>query len=666
MQKQNIGKTISPWTIILLIVLALVIFIPAVNEYFSARQDMVRLWHEQGALLSETIFRSADKIAAFDEQAEHMTAQRMQDAAFFIRQIDSINYPATREVRRYARMQAHLLPLFFRQDGSPQVTPRNKRFNYYIQRLRQLFPQIPPGLPFFRIPPDFLNSDERTGIVIRRNNNHGYIVLIRLRPSEKRSVSARRHLKGWLHHLTDKPSIRYIVLLRAGKIFAKSGQSPDSFPPSFQPQPSWTIRKQNDQSIFEYVQGYPAGLQVVIGFASTALDRLQRNLIQRLVISSLFFLLLGSFVVVYLLKKDHYAFLKSRYARVSAYNAAILENMEEGIIVMESDRSLSVMNPAASRMFDLPLSESDAVRIEAFQSRLPAEIVERLKTFSTIEGLPFSLNTPKAETQIEIYAKKVAFDRQDEQDQRHIYIIIFRNISAQTELENFRRRRSKLAAMGELASRVAHEIRNPLNGISVLAQRIQREYKPQQNTEEFENMTRSIRDESNRINEIIEAFLLYARAPKLNLEPLELSKWLQNSTPVFSAMGPLQVQTETDKPCTVLADAAQLKQVLINLIRNALEAGTEQNTVILSLHCSEGEVQIRIEDTGTGIPDSLQDKIFDLYFSTRENGSGLGLSIVEKIISAHNGSVRFESPYRCNEIIQQGTRFEIILPKINE
>ncbi len=664
MKIKNTIKSISPWTIILLSVLALIIFIPAISEYISVKKDMVDLWHQQGELLSETILRSADKISAFDEQARMLDRRRLEDMAFYIRQLDSLNYPNTRLVRRYARMHARLLVLAFNAKKQLVTQPHNRRFDTELKRLKQLLRQMPAEHLVWPIPENFFDSQKRSGFIIRRSNHKGFLVLLTapLAPSSGVRVgSSRRHLSTWMEHLTERPSIRYIFLLRHNHVMAQNGPVPE-ISVNAPIQPGWKIRELKDQSVFEFVRGTPGQLQVIIGFASTALDRLQYNLIRRLITNSIILLLLGSILIIYLIRKDHYAFLKTRYARISAYNASILEHMEEGLLLMEDDFTFSVINPAAARLFSLPDSATESVSIDVLSPFFSAEILNRLRAFENIDGLTVKILDSKQ--LIQINAKPVEFDPGDtKHSKRRIYIIIVRDVTAQTELEQIRSRRSKLTAMGELASRVAHEIRNPLNGISVLAQRIQREFRPDSGTEEFEKMTASIRDESNRINEIIEAFLRYARTPELRPVSVNLVDWLRENAPVFQSTGNVQLSELPSGPCPVLADSDQLKQALLNLVKNAVEATSDSKPVTIRLHYTVDECSIRVEDLGPGISKEEREHIFDLYFSTKANGSGLGLSIVEKIISAHNGHVKLTSPYRPDG--SSGTRVEIILPKQN-
>ena len=174
------------------------------------------------------------------------------------------------------------------------------------------------------------------------------------------------------------------------------------------------------------------------------------------------------------------------------------------------------MNQAAFRLLGVPDKTKLDTLISNLHTPFTAEILKAFSNFQTISEIAITLT--ELNKSLELLVSAQAVDLENTELKQQIYIILIRDNTMQRELEQIRSRRSKLIAMGELASRVAHEIRNPLNGISVLAQRIQKEFKPAQEQTEFKRMTQSIRSESDRINEIIEAFLQYARTPDLKMK----------------------------------------------------------------------------------------------------------------------------------------------------
>lgn len=656
MKHSHFTKILTPWTIILLLLLALIIFIPAVGEYFSGKQTLVQLWDQQGLLLSETILRSADKIFAFDRETTQNKKERMLDMGRYIREIDSLNYPDSRPLRQFARREGRFFALILNSRGQIVNLRKNifikttaKKFRAYLRTAHlqgpvSLWPELPG----------------QNTVVVQRSQGHGYILLMqRLQPSRRAEVN-QRHLNGWMERLTRHPAIQYILLRQDSTILASSGLLPKSIVAELSVLPQGTIRQTSGGRVFEYSRSAPGGLQVVIGIPALALEKLQTSLIRRLLINSLILLLLGSLLVIYLIKKQNYSFLQNQYAHIQTYNKSVLENIDEGIIVLNQDRTISVFNLAAAKCLGISIETATGKKISELKTALSPKLTASFSTFESLNEIPEHIQSGGVKYDLLISAN-AAHIKEDEGNQQ-IYIILLRDNTLQRELEDFRNRRSKLTAMGELASRVAHEIRNPLNGIAVLAQRIQKEFKPVNDAGEFRRMAQSIRSESDRINEIIEAFLFYARSPELKIRETALETWIADAAPLFEALGPVIVEQPRRISVPVKIDPDQMKQVLINLVKNAVEASPEGEHVQVRFGQEGGQIYIWVEDRGTGIAEKEKEHVFDLYFSTKKRGSGLGLSIVEKIISAHGGKVRFESPYRKDGKSIAGTRFEITLP----
>ncbi len=660
MKQSSFSKALSPWTIILLILLALIIFIPAVGEYFSSRQTLMQLWNQQGQLLSETILRSADKISAFDRQTKLNKKERMLDLGHYIREIDSLNYPDPRPVHHFARREAQVLALIMDAKGRVK-NPRNSMFIKKVaKKLRTYIHSVAGKKRVSLLPGDVLKKDAGNGVIVQRSQNHGYIFLLQSLQQNRRIQANKRHLVGWMERLSAHPAIQYILLLQDSTTLASSGMLPKNIIAESSPIAQGTIRQTSGGRIFEYSRSAPEGLRVIIGIPARAMEKLQASLIRRLLINSIILLLLGSLLVIYLIKKQNYSFLQKQYAHIQTYNKSVLENIDEGIIVLNQDRTISVFNLAAAKRLQISVEETIGKKITDLNTTLKANLLSSFSSFETLNEVPWQIHNGGSKYELLISANAVNI-KENEGDQQ-IYIILLRDNTLQRELQDFRNRKSKLQAMGGLASRVAHEIRNPLNGIAMLAQRVQREFKPQNETEDFLRMTQSIRNESNRINEIIEAFLFYARSPELKLKEMPLAAWVEEAAPLLEALGPVTIAKADNAAANVKIDPAQMKQALINLVKNAVESSPKEETVRVYFEKKEEQVCIRVEDQGSGINEDNREQVFDLYFSTKERGSGLGLSIVEKIISAHGGTVRFESPYVNDGKTISGTRFEINLP----
>jgi len=222
----------------------------------------------------------------------------------------------------------------------------------------------------------------------------------------------------------------------------------------------------------------------------------------------------------------------------------------------------------------------------------------------------------------------------------------------------------QLAHFGQLAAGLAHEIRNPLTAISARLYVLQKAL-AEGSPEHRDSMV--IRDEMHRLDRIVQDFLTLARpaTPKLaamSADPL-LSKLRDLLAPLYAARS-IELKLDAVEPAPFRADEAQLKQVLINLVRNAAESMEGQGTITLRarkdrlrLRAKTSDViAIEVEDTGTGIQPEVADRLFIPFFSTKEGGTGLGLAIAARIVNQHGGELTFETR------LDHGTTFKILLP----
>jgi signal transduction histidine kinase len=218
----------------------------------------------------------------------------------------------------------------------------------------------------------------------------------------------------------------------------------------------------------------------------------------------------------------------------------------------------------------------------------------------------------------------------------------------------------RLSAMGNLAATVAHEIRNPLNAISMGLQRLKAEFRPTQDEDQYSRFIELTQSEVHRLNSIVEQFLSLARPLDLKPEALDVEAVL-NELATFVEVDAKRSHVEINVKAAphlppLKADRNYLKQLLLNLILNGVQAMPEGGTLTLEAGRSNSHLSLWVTDTGIGIPEEMLPKIFEPYFTSKSNGSGLGLAIARRIAEAHGGTLTVESE------VGNGSRFQASLP----
>jgi signal transduction histidine kinase len=238
-----------------------------------------------------------------------------------------------------------------------------------------------------------------------------------------------------------------------------------------------------------------------------------------------------------------------------------------------------------------------------------------------------------------------------------------RNAERVEEMEKQLQQAERLSALGQLAAGVAHEIRNPLNAISMASQRVRREYMPadEKKKKGFYHITGIIRDEIQRLNGIIEEFATFFRSRRLELSDHSVGYVLEKIISLMEEEATsrgIRVEARyNDRNIMVPMDMDKMKQALYNILKNAMESISGEGTISVVVEPNgRDKMSIRISDTGSGLTSAEIDRIFNPEYTTKEKGLGLGLPLAYEIIKGHNGEIQVEST------IDSGTTFEILLP----
>ncbi len=412
------------------------------------------------------------------------------------------------------------------------------------------------------------------------------------------------------------------------------------------------------EEIFEVVIPFaPQGMTLGLLRIGLSLDELraqeQRGRLQ-VALLVLLLLILGAVGTGAVIVRQNLALLSDAYANIQTYSSRILAQMTDAVVATDPAGTIEVFNQAAEALFGV---EGEQVRGQRLRDVWPHEAVGRALAGEELVGLACRFTDARGRERTLSLSSAQVYNASDEVE---TIVLVIQDLSEKVALEADLRRRDRLASMGALASGVAHEVRNPLNAISVIVQRLRREFTPRADEGEYRQLTQIVGGEVERVNRIIQQFLELARPRALAKTRVALASILERAAetvePQMLAAG-LRLERDFAGVGEAQVDADQLHQALLNLLVNAVEATDEGHIRLATRSLPEGWVEIGVADTGPGIPAENVERIFDLYFTTKAAGAGLGLSLVHRIVAEHGGRVEVQSDRGA------GARFVILLPR---
>lgn len=336
------------------------------------------------------------------------------------------------------------------------------------------------------------------------------------------------------------------------------------------------------------------------------------------------------------------------------YMEVVLKNVSAGVITLDAEGVITTFNTSAERMLNLNavdiLNAHYKELLVADHLRFAEDIMERISTMreKALE-IPLRVTVNGQPKTFLVYVNAL----KDEQDGPMGIVMVFDDL---TELEKAQR----MAAWREVARRIAHEVKNPLTPISLSAQRLKRRYSERINESVFDECTQMIIDHVGLIRNLVNEFSTFARFPTANPKPCQLGPIIEETVSLYNEGHPnvvFEVRVGADLPEMNL-DRQQLKQAMINLVDNAVAAVRNRGHIAISASYDPILKLVRIEvaDDGTGIADTDKIRLFEPNFSTKRAGMGLGLTIVNSIVTDHNGMIRVQ------DNLPKGAKFVIELP----
>ena len=345
-----------------------------------------------------------------------------------------------------------------------------------------------------------------------------------------------------------------------------------------------------------------------------------------------------------------------------AFYQHIVDGMRNGVLAITRDGTLALINDVACETLGLTEAQCQLGRPIADAFKDQPEILFVLADVFERDHLQ-----NRAEMRLKPSGKVIGYTLSHITDDKGALVgasMFFKDLTRVEQLNERERLRDRLVAIGELAAVFAHEVKNPLAGIEVMAGHLRRKVG---DAPEALKVLGDIIGEAKMANAIVQEVLDFVRPIRLQVEPTLLCDAVQAAVQHADAKGRRgNIDVETRVPPTLphlRADKHQLTQVLTNLIVNAYEAldGTGHVTVTASeTRLQDGAggrdaILVEVADDGPGIPADVREKVFEVFFTTKAKGSGLGLAIVKRIVDAHDGRLDLQTS-------PEGTRVRVTLP----
>ncbi|KPL14746.1 MAG: hypothetical protein AMS23_00250 [Bacteroides sp. SM1_62] len=649
------------------IILAILMFSSALIELYQSKIELLELMSEQAHSLLESLTIASDNALRVNDYLEKTYKERLLNNANLIKTLYEDSKISDSFLQDIAeKNNIYRINIFNRLGRKIYTSHAREHFDLpdktTPERILEpifagLMDTIIIGIKEARYEPGFrysvaLAARDRSAIIVNLDAQE----LIEYRTKSGFGVLLRR--------IIQNPGIVFAALQDTNTILAASGnvrQLEAIKNSAFLDQAlndslfSTRIATFDTLEIFEAVhpfihQNVKIGL-FRLGISLDPVTAINTRIYRRLIIISVVLFAIASIMFTIIFVRQRYDLLRKQYQEVETYSSNIIHHVSDAIIVLDERHGIKIFNTAAQRLFGKAVKDVLSKPLNHVLSNDSCQrILHKATSMQQIEC------TIKRQKKYFLISKSTISDSNEMEN----IILVIRDLTQQRKMEAQIQRKERLSAMGELASGVAHEIRNPLNTIGTIIQQLDKDFSPSENHEEYHKLAQLVYQEVRRINETVQDFLNFSRPEPINpgrFSLQDLFNYLKQQYSTLLQEHKITMKINLKWHGEVFWDRKQIQQVFMNLIQNAVDAIDQNGLIALTVNsAADNELEIVFSDNGPGIDENIRSKIFNLYYTTKPKGTGIGLSIVQRIIYEHEGIISVEST------AGKGTRFIIRLP----
>ncbi len=633
-------------SIVLLIisVLAIATYI----EYSASRDDLYQQLNNEAVSLIEVLQHSSENILLASEELEMRLLDELINNARTIALLDSQGILTPSHLQHFiTQYNLHRIRII-NSDGSIAHDSHPKSDETIsLQNYRTLFKPLISGekeLLYFESTKKYQSHFLYPSLALRRQLPRRGVLFIEAQEYKYIEMRQIFGIGKLLRDIGKTSGIVYVAIQDSAGIVAASGSVYELSAIESDPLLSLTLQKDTTiarELLYDAVPAYevartftinsiPVGV-IRIGLSLEHLQHLQNRVFARSILLSASLLF---FIIIVVVAQKRLYLSQQKATALQTYTDTLLDEMHDAVITINDNKIITIFNKQAEKLFRV--SATDVLNKPYTQS---------LADFASILDTMFFTMSDSDDIVVS-FGDQQRYFSVARTTTNNLRTIVLRDRTELKQLESELRQKEKLTAIGHLASGIAHEIRNPLNAISLLIQRLQQEFTPRKNVKTYHELLLVLKNEIHRLNTIVEQFLRFARPMKLQPTAVPIHPFVHHIVQLFEPQAQdknihFTYECQFDDSCYF--DADKMTQVLVNILQNAFEATPSGGTVTFRIMHNGNNITFTIIDTGSGIPEEIRSKIFDLYFSTKPSGSGIGLAVALQIVDQHGGSIIVES-----------------------
>jgi len=664
------------YVVVITLLLALILFLIALFGIEKSKSNMLRVMEKEGMALLESLILSSQNTVRANALVEELVGERLKDIANLVNQME-----------REGKMTGAKLENLVRESNLSRIDILDEKMNLkysshpedveiYQDSTTSVIPAIETILKgeeketVFGIEAKSLLAEKSYAAAVKRKRGKGVVVVVA--PASYLESFKKEIGIGYLvQKIGQQSGVDYIVLqsmegivLASKKVerMLKIQEDPFLLGALKEGVARSRITSFGGEEVLEVVKPFkseeiPSGL-FRIGLSLRGYRTVASSYQKQMILFSIILFFLGLLAIGLVIINQNYFVLDRSYKKIKTLTGNVLEAMHSAVVAVDERGKIIMLNPLAENLFGVEKDHALNQSYDLIFPHDPCLLKQTLESKRTSRDVETEFRTISGEEKVLIIGTSCLFD---EERKFKGAVAVIHDITELKRYEEEAKRAERLSALGNLAAGVAHEIRNPLNAISITAQRLKTEFVPTKDQKEYSSFIDVILNEIKRLNEIINQFLSLAKAQKLNLVPTDMSRFLNevvDLAEIEANQKNINLKREIGTLPEIRVDSHELKKALLNIMLNGIQATASNGELSVRSYVDDSQknIIIEIKDTGPGIPRENLSRIFQPYFSTKEKGTGLGLSIAYRIITDHKGKIEVKSE------VGKGTVFIVKLP----